>query len=128
LIPILRVARPTRDIARLIPFYRDGLGLRVLAEFTDHDGFDGAVLGHPNAPWHLEFTRHPDHPPGRPDPENQLVLYLPDRLDWQAACARLDAIAAPVVAASNPYWDAHGRTYRDPDGWRTVLARRDWTS
>ena len=38
----LRVARPTDDIETLLPFYRDGLGLAVLARFEDHEGFDGA--------------------------------------------------------------------------------------
>ncbi|WP_205626873.1 VOC family protein [Pseudoponticoccus marisrubri] len=51
--PTLRVARPTDDIAALLPFYRDGLGFSVLAEFRDHDGFDGVMLGAPGAPYHL---------------------------------------------------------------------------
>ncbi|UWQ20620.1 VOC family protein [Jannaschia sp. W003] len=121
------MARPTADIARLVPFYRDGLGFRVLAEFRDHDGFDGAVLGHPRAPWHLEFTRHPDHPPLPPSPENLLVFYLPDPEAHRAACARMEAAGHVPVPASNPYWDRSGRTYADPDGWRVVLAARAWT-
>ena len=64
-IPILRVARPTDDIDALLPFYRDGLGLCVLYRFEDHDGFDGAMLGHEKAPWHLEFTRARGHRAGR---------------------------------------------------------------
>lgn len=47
--PILRVARPTDRMAEVTAFYRDGLGLTVLGEFRDHDGFDGVMLGHPNA-------------------------------------------------------------------------------
>ena len=42
-VPILRVARPTDDLERLLPFYRDGLGLGVLFRFADHDGFDGVT-------------------------------------------------------------------------------------
>ena len=37
----LRVARPTDDLEVVVRFYRDGLGLDVLYEFKDHDGFDG---------------------------------------------------------------------------------------
>jgi hypothetical protein len=47
--PILRVARSSDDLDRLLPFYRDGLGLTVLHRFEDHDGFDGIMLGHEGA-------------------------------------------------------------------------------
>jgi len=43
--PILRVARPSDDLDRLLIFYRDGLGLDVLFRFEDHQGFDGVMLG-----------------------------------------------------------------------------------
>jgi len=36
--PILRVARPSDDLDRLLPFYADGLGLEILYRFEDHDG------------------------------------------------------------------------------------------
>jgi hypothetical protein len=48
--PILRVARPTDDLAALCRFYCDGLGLQQLAAFSAHNGFDGLMLGHPQAP------------------------------------------------------------------------------
>lgn len=41
----LRVARPTDHLNEILRFYRDGLGLDVLYEFTDHEGFDGVMLG-----------------------------------------------------------------------------------
>lgn len=124
--PVLRVARPTAEIDRLLPFYRDGLGLMLLARFADHDGFDGAILGHPQAPWHLELTTHPDHPPPPAwHGDDLLVLYLPDEAGWRDACARLGALA-PEVAPLNPYWARRGRTYADPDGRRTVLWRGGW--
>ncbi|MBM2577253.1 VOC family protein [Jannaschia sp. Os4] len=128
-VPVLRVARPTDDIARCLPFYVDGLGLEVLARFEDHAGFDGVVLGHPNAPWHLELTTHPDHPaPVAWSADDLLVLYLPDGGAWRAACARLQAAGHGPVAPLNPYWAARGRTYADPDGRRVVLQNADWTA
>ena len=42
----LRVARPSDNLDAVVEFYRDGLGFTVLYEFTDHDGFDGVMLGH----------------------------------------------------------------------------------
>src|SRR4030095_2031009 len=50
----LRVARPTDRLDEVERFYSVGLGLSVLDSFQDHEGFDGAMLGHPGAPYHLE--------------------------------------------------------------------------
>jgi catechol 2,3-dioxygenase-like lactoylglutathione lyase family enzyme len=126
-VPILRVARPTDDLEALLPFYRDGLGFAVLYRFEDHEGFDGAMLGHPSAPWHLEFTRAHGHAAGRaPTPDNLLVFYFPDAAQWQAAILRMrDAGFAPVPAF-NPYWDRTGATFEDPDGYRVVLQQGAW--
>ena len=52
----LRVARPSDDLAAVVKFYRDGLGLAVLGEFKDHDGFDGVMLGRKGAAYHLEVS------------------------------------------------------------------------
>lgn len=48
----LRVARPTDDLAAVVRFYRDGLGLDLLFEFKDHDSFDGVMLGREGAGYH----------------------------------------------------------------------------
>jgi catechol 2,3-dioxygenase-like lactoylglutathione lyase family enzyme len=127
--PILRVARPTDDIDALLAFYRDGLGLEVLYRFEAHDGFDGVMLGGRGAPWHLEFTRAHGHAAGRaPTKDNLLVLYLPDRAQWEAAVQRMrDAGHAPVPAF-NPYWDREGVTFEDPDGYRVVLQNGAWSA
>ncbi len=118
----LRVARPTDDLAALLAFYRDGLGFELLSEFRDHDGFDGLMLGHRDAGYHLEFTRHAGHVAGRaPGPEHLLVFYLPDAAQWSAAVARMEQAGHKPVPSLNPYWDRRGRTYEDPDGYRVVL-------
>jgi catechol 2,3-dioxygenase-like lactoylglutathione lyase family enzyme len=123
----LRVARPTDDLAAVVRFYRDGLGFSVLAEFRDHDGFDGVMLGHPGSAYHLEFTRRAGHPAGRaPTGENLLVFYLPDVITWRAAFERLESAGYAAVVAVNPYWDRRGRTFEDPDGYRVVLQNAGW--
>ncbi|HWK41817.1 MAG TPA: VOC family protein [Croceibacterium sp.] len=125
--PVLRVARPTDDIEGLLPFYRDGLGLDVLSRFTDHEGFDGVMLGREGAPYHLEFTTARGHAAGRaPTQDNLLVFYLPGREDWRAAVERMKAAGFSAVAAFNPYWDRQGRTFEDPDGYRVVLQNAAW--
>jgi catechol 2,3-dioxygenase-like lactoylglutathione lyase family enzyme len=125
--PVLRIARPTDDIERLLPFYCDGLGLSVLGRFTDHDGFDGVMVGREAAPYHLEFTHSRSHTVGRaPTPDNLLVFYLPERRVWEAAVARLRGAGFEPVVAFNPYWDRLGATFEDPDGYRVVLQQAQW--
>ena len=123
----LRVARPTDDLEAVIRFYRDGLGLDLLYEFRDHDGFDGVMLGRKGAGYHLEFTRKAGHKAGKaPTEDNLLVFYLPDRVEWQAAVDRLLGQGLRPVASFNPYWDNHGKTFADPDGYRVVLQNAAW--
>jgi len=123
----LRVARPTDNLSAVVAFYRDGLGFEVLYEFADHDGFDGVMLGHAGAAYHLEFTRKAGHTVGRaPTEDNLLVFYLPDEAEWQAAVARLENAGHHPVKAFNPYWDKKGKTFEDPDGYRVVLQNTAW--
>ena len=125
--PTLRVARPTNDIAALLPFYCDGLGLVVLGAFTDHEGFDGVMVGAPHAPYHLEFTRKHEGSVGRaPTHEHLLVLYVHERGEWLRAVQRMrDAGFAPVEPG-NPYWARQGATFEDPEGYRVVLQCAQW--
>jgi catechol 2,3-dioxygenase-like lactoylglutathione lyase family enzyme len=123
----LRVARPTDDLAAVVQFYRDGLGLDLLHAFKDHNGFDGAMLGRKGASYHLEFTHKKGHEAGKaPTQDNLLVFYLPDRAEWQQAIDRLERHGYQPVTAFNPYWDRHGKTFADPDGYRVVLQNATW--
>ena len=125
---ILRVARPTNDIARAAGFYIDGLGFEVLAQFADHEGFDGIVLGHLEYPWHIELThQHGVTVPGAPTKEHLLVIYLPLHAEWKRAVDKLRASGVEPVPAENPYWDQRGLTFEDPDGYRVVLQNATWT-
>jgi catechol 2,3-dioxygenase-like lactoylglutathione lyase family enzyme len=123
----LRVARPSDDLDAVVRFYRDGLGFAVLGEFRDHDGFDGVMLGHRGAGYHLEFTRRHGHESGRaPSEEHLLVFYLPNAPEWQRAVERLVRLGHHPVTSCNPYWDRRGRTFEDPDGYRVVLQNAAW--
>lgn len=119
----IRVARPTDDIDRLLPFYRDGLGFEVLGSFADHEGFDGVMLGHKSSAYHLEFTRHRGHHAGKaPTQDNLLIFYLPDHGSYAAAVSQMEGSGFAAVASFNSYWDRCGKTFEDPDGYRVVLA------
>ncbi len=122
-----RIARPSDDLAALLHFYCDALGMTVLASFADHAGFDGLMLGWPGLGYHLEFTHQRGHTVGRaPSQDHLLVLYLPDAAAWQAAVARMRAYGYEPVPAYNPYWDQQGTTFEDPDGYRVVLQQAAW--
>jgi catechol 2,3-dioxygenase-like lactoylglutathione lyase family enzyme len=125
--PVLRIARPTDDLERLLHFYRDGLGFSVLDGFEDHAGFDGVILGHPGAPYHLEFTHRRGHRVDRaPSRDHLLVLYLPEQARWQQAVQGMLRTGIEPVRSENPYWDVDGWTFEDPDGYRIVLHRGAW--
>ena len=123
----LRVARPTDQLDAVLHFYHDGLGFELLTSFTNHAGFDGLMLGHPGWQYHLEFTHKHGHTAGRaPTQDNLLVFYLPAADEWQDAVVRLQNLGFHPLPSFNPYWDVHGRTFEDPDGYRVVLQNAAW--
>ena len=125
---VLRVARPTDHLTTIAEMYATGLDFTVLAEFHDHDGFDGVILGHPHQPYHLEFTTQRGHQVGTaPTQDHLLVFYLPDQAEWEASCARMLAARFQRVPSYNPYWEAQGQTFEDLDGYRVVLQNAAWT-
>ena len=124
---VIRVARPSDELAAVVKFYTDGVGLTQLDAFENHQGFDGVMVGTPGAAYHLEFTRPREHGAGAaPTLEYLLVFYLPDPHGWQLAIDRMIAAGYQPVPSSNPYWDRAGRTFEDPDGFRVVLQNGTW--
>lgn len=124
----IRIARPTNDIENLLPFYRDALGFEVLGSFTDHEGFDGIMLGlgGPSSGYHLEFTLKRGHAvPRCPTEDNLLIFYLPDEKSYGEALARMEGAGCQSVPSFNPYWDRTGKTFEDADGYRVVLTNTE---
>lgn len=123
----LRIARPVSDLAKAEDMYTRGLGLRVVGGFENHEGFDGVMLGIAGSSYHFEFTRCRTHPVApTPTQEDLLVLYIRGEAEWEDRCANMLAAGFKQVASFNPYWEAHGRTYEDPDGYRVVLQQAEW--
>lgn len=123
----MRIARPVTDLERSCQLYCQGLGLQRIADFHDHQGFNGIMVGRKELPWHLEFTvchHHPVHPSH--SDEDLLVLYYPDQAEWAQACARMIDAGFTGVSSFNPYWDVNGRTFIDRDGYRVVIQNRAW--
>jgi len=124
----LRIARPSRDLARAEAFWAGGLGMEVLYRVQAHaEGeHDLVMLGWPGAAWHLELVGDPDgQTPPAPTEEDLLVLYLGAPVGDDLVQRLVDA-GGQVVPARNPYWDQWGVTVADPDGYRLVLSHRAW--
>lgn len=123
----VRWARATPQLDRIVRFYRDGLGLPVLAGFEGHAGYDGVMFGLPGAGRHLEFTeeRAAARLP-QPHPESLLVLYYETAEERDRVVARLQRLGHRPVPPANPYWVGKAITVPDPDGFRVVLHGGRW--
>ena len=121
----LRVARHTDRFAEIVRFYRDGLGLREIGQFKDHNGYDGIFLALTETETHLEFTTGGEHRGPTPHPDSLLVFYLGSLDAVREACKR---VGAKPVEPANPYWKEHGVTLADPDGFHVVLVPGSWVA
>jgi hypothetical protein len=107
--------------------YCTALSLVVLAEFQDHQGFDGVMLGRSGMDYHFEFTQCRKHPVApTPTYEDLLVFYVPNHFSWQSTCERLTENGFVCVTSFNPFWDVSGKTFEDHDGYRIVLQNSAW--
>jgi catechol 2,3-dioxygenase-like lactoylglutathione lyase family enzyme len=91
----LRLARHTERLDEVVAFYRDGIGLREIGGFREHDGYDGVFLAVPGTGAHLELTAArlgiDPVPPANPywaehglmfeDPDGFRVVLVPERWD-----------------------------------------------
>jgi len=124
---MLRVARPTDNLVMVVEMYKVGLGFHVLAQFDNHNGFDGVILGNPNESYHIEFTHHRGVSVGKaPTDDNLLVFYIENNVEWAASCEQMILAGFALVTSYNPYWDMDGKTYQDVDGYRVVLQNSAW--
>jgi hypothetical protein len=94
-------------------------------------GHELLMLGWPGASWHLELVQvHEedgvDMQP-RPTEEDLLVIYLDGLVDPATVDALVSA-GGKRVEAQNPYWNTWGVTLEDPDGYRLVLCKRQWSN
>ncbi len=101
----MRIAKPVTNIEDSFLLYSQGLGLHKIAEFDDHDGFNGIMLGREGLSWHIEFTLCQNHPiqPLHTE-EDLLVLYYSDEDEWAHACERMINAGFRVTTSFNPYW------------------------
>lgn len=123
----LRIARPTTDMDAAVRFWVDGLGMTLEGRQPSHEGSleELAFVGWPGGTWHLEIVRDRQIVPA-PSDEDLLVLYLDGPVD-DDLMERVRLAGGRRVNARNPYWDEHGVTFIDPDGYSLVLSTRSWS-
>ena len=120
LIGAIRFARRSTQFESTVQFYRDLVGLPLVATFGDSYGSNGAIFGLPGTALTFEIVEADE--PVAVDAGDQLCLYFPDATAQQQATARLSAVGLQATE-SHPYWAATGAvTYRDPDGREVVFA------
>ena len=116
----IRFARRSTQFESTVQFYRDLVGLPLVATFGDSYGSNGAIFGLPGTALTFEIVEADE--PVAVDAGDQLCLYFPDATAQQQATARLSAVGLQPTE-SHPYWAATGAvTYCDPDGREVVFA------
>lgn len=118
-----RSARHTNNLTPIIAFYTEIVGLSVLGNFKDHDGYDGVFLGLPGADWHLEFTTSTEPANHKPDEDDLLVFYPASAEEHAAITERFAKHNIPPVEPKNPYWKVNGTLYIDPDGFGVMIVK-----
>ncbi|MBT2402556.1 MULTISPECIES: VOC family protein [unclassified Streptomyces] len=124
----IRVARPSLDLRAAERFYVYGLGLDILWRTPERVSgeHDLVMVGPAGGGWHFELTHDPENPVApAPTVDDLFVVYLGQTPD-EALVQRLVEHGGTRVESHNPYWDEHGVTIADPDGYRLVLCSRTW--
>jgi hypothetical protein len=119
---IVRIARHTNKIEALKIFYTELIGLKILGEFQNHDGYDGVFVGKENLNWHLEFTTSSDKAKQRIDDDDLIVFYPDCESEYQNIIERINAKRIKIVNAKNPYWNQNGILIKDPDGFGVIIS------
>lgn len=123
----LRIARATNDLKRTVELYSSGIGLKVLGSFENHEGFDGVMLGSTDVDYHFEFTYEAgNQAPSSNSTENLIVFYISEPLEFEKIKTQMITAGFKKVKSHNPYWDTHGDTFEDFEGYRVVICRDPW--
>lgn len=118
-----RRAQHTSDLKKIVDFYTHLLGMVILGEFHDHDGYNGVFLGFDYSNWELEFTENGATLDRTSDPDDLLVFYPKDQIEFNVIRDRVYKFQIPLFEPTNPYWKINGICILDPDGFRIVISR-----
>lgn len=117
-----RYARHTNNLEKLKSFYTNVLGLELLGEFKNHNGYNGIFLGFPNADWHLEFTQTKENTIHTFDEDDILVFSPKSKIEYDTLIERFCAHKISFIEPKNPYWIENGKLILDPDGYCIAIS------
>lgn len=117
----LRVARHTSDLDAMARFYKDVIGLEITGQFTDHDGYNGIFLSHPDTNWEIEFTSNSEVSKSIFDEDDLLVFYFSEQ-EFINIRANIESLNISMHHAKNPYWNKNGILIKDPDGFGVIIS------
>jgi hypothetical protein len=118
----LRVARHTNNLDLIKSFYLNILGLELLGDFEDHNGYDGIFMGKSSLSWHLEFTKSSDIVDFNFGAEDYLVFYPENDGEYQSILNRISESKIKYVVSKNPFWNSNGKIILDPDGFQIIIS------
>ena len=119
---ILRVARHTDNLEKVISFYIEIMGLEIMGDFKNHDGYDGVLIGKPNWDWHLEFTISQENPNHIFDEDDILVFYPKTKAELDSIMNKIHENNFEIKKSKNPYWNINGILIKDYDNHNVIIS------
>ena len=119
---ILRVARHTDNLEKVISFYIEIMGLEIMGDFKNHDGYDGVFIGKPNLDWHLEFTISQENPNHIFDEDDILVFYPKTRAELDSIMNKIRENNFEIRQSKNTYWNINGILIKDFDNHNVIIS------
>ncbi len=119
---ILRVARHTDNLEKVISFYIEIMGLEIMGDFKNHDGYDGVFIGKPNLDWHLEFTISQENPNHIFDEDDILVFYPKTIEELDSIMNKIHENNFEIKKSKNPYWNINGILIKDYDNHNVIIS------
>lgn len=120
----LRYARHTDNLQKLIDFYSQILGLKILGNFKNHNGYDGVFLGKPDENWHLEFTISDELPKQIFDEDDLLVFYPENEEECLDILKNINQFNIEIREPKNPYWKENGILIYDPNCFGIMISKQ----
>ena len=117
-----RFARHTNDLEHLSAFYIKVLGMEILGNFQNHNGYDGVFIGKKNENWHLEFTKSNEMIQFNFGEEDILVFYPNTKSEYEHILGKINNFSIKIIESKNPYWNENGKMFLDPDGYRIIIS------
>lgn len=119
----LKNTRHTLNLNKTKEFYTKIIGLDVLGEFQNKEGYDGIFLGKKDQNWLLEFTVSKNFPYHDFDEDDLLIFYPDNTQEYEAILNNIKTNNVIKWEPKNPYWKEYGIMIKDPDGYGIIIKK-----